>query len=203
MEGEYLHISASGTLRIADSREIAFSLDLSFTHLSLTAEASQAEDPLVINLDGTPAKLSDITMRLDLDGDGVTEEIPFVIAGKAFLVYDKNGDGVVNDGRELFGPATGQGFSELAALDDDQNGRIDSGDNAFSSLRLWQLASEGYFTLTPLLAAGVDALGLQAGETPILLTDSAGQPTGQIARTGFFYTHDGAAGTVQQVNLFI
>jgi len=63
----------------------------------------------------------------------------------AFLVLDRNGDGVVNNGSELFGNTTrlrdgsiaSDGFAALAELDDDGNGRVDEADSAYSRLRLW------------------------------------------------------------------
>jgi len=64
----------------------------------------------------------------DLDANGVTEKISFVGSGGGFLALDKNSDGVVNDGRELFGAATGQGFKELAEYDSDNNNWINEND---------------------------------------------------------------------------
>lgn len=48
--------------------------------------------------------------------------------GGVFLALDKNGDSVINDGKELFGAATGQGFKELAIYDSDKNYWIDEND---------------------------------------------------------------------------
>lgn len=66
----------------------------------------------------------------------------------AWLVLDRDGDGVINDGSELFGNATPQsqppegtlrnGFLALARYDDDRNGMIDARDAVFLDLRLWQ-----------------------------------------------------------------
>jgi len=66
----------------------------------------------------------------------------------AWLVLDRDGDGVINDGSEMFGnatpqpqPATGtlrNGFLALAQYDDDRNGLIDEKDPVFAELRLWQ-----------------------------------------------------------------
>lgn len=66
----------------------------------------------------------------------------------AWLVLDRNGDGLINDGSEMFGNATPQpqpadgtsrnGFLALAQYDDDRNGSIDEHDQIFSELRLWQ-----------------------------------------------------------------
>lgn len=66
----------------------------------------------------------------------------------AWLVLDRNGDGVINDGSEMFGNATPQpppsdgtlrnGFLALAQYDDDRNDTLDARDPVFSELRLWQ-----------------------------------------------------------------
>ena len=66
----------------------------------------------------------------------------------AWLVFDRDGDGIINDGSEMFGSATPQpeapvgmlrnGFAALAQYDDDHNGAIDAADEALADLRLWQ-----------------------------------------------------------------
>ncbi len=45
--------------------------------------------------------------------------------GQYYLAKDSNNNGAVDSGKELFGPTTGQGFAELAAYDEDENGLID------------------------------------------------------------------------------
>ena len=82
-------------------------------------------DPLVINLDGNIAELSDQTFLFDLDGDGEMDEISELSAKSGFLALDKNGDGTINDGTELFGTRSGNGFQDLSAYDTDHNGFID------------------------------------------------------------------------------
>jgi poly(A) polymerase Pap1 len=56
------------------------------------------------------------------------------------LAYDRNSDGRINDGRELFGDANGasDGFAELRKYDSDGNNRIDGLDPIFAELRIWQ-----------------------------------------------------------------
>ena len=65
---------------------------------------------MVINFQGTGAELSDLRFTFDMDTDGMSEDNAFVGPGSGFLILDKNGDGVINDGRELFGPQSGDGF---------------------------------------------------------------------------------------------
>lgn len=67
--------------------------------------------------------LTEAKYNFDLDSDGREDLISFVRPGSGFLALDLNGDGRVNDGRELFGPATGDGFAELARYDQDGNQR--------------------------------------------------------------------------------
>ena len=53
------------------------------------------------------------------------DEINKLAAGQGFLALDKNEDGEINDGGELFGTRSGDGFGELAVFDEDCNGWID------------------------------------------------------------------------------
>ena len=135
-EIEQTSFSASGQVRTADGREITFDLQLSMARayheesdirLRL-GDAARKTDPLVLNFSGTAAQLTDQRFAFDLNADGRTEQINFVAPGSGFLVFDRNRDGKVNDGRELFGPSTNDGFQELAALDDDRNSWIDEKD---------------------------------------------------------------------------
>ncbi|MDA3847001.1 MAG: hypothetical protein PF505_10755 [Vallitaleaceae bacterium] len=61
-------------------------------------------------------------ITFDITSSGNPTQMSFVKSGSGFLSIDKNQDGIINDGTELFGPATGNGFLELAAFDDDENG---------------------------------------------------------------------------------
>jgi hypothetical protein len=87
------------------------------TNVSLRlGDAARKTDPLVLNFAGTAAQLTDQRFSFDLNADGSDEQINFVTPGSGFLVFDRNQDGKVNNGSELFGPTTGDGFQELAAL---------------------------------------------------------------------------------------
>lgn len=100
-------------------------------------EVSVKTDPLMINLDANIGSVSDQKFFFDLDSDGKEEQISFAGKGSGFLALDKNGDGKINDGSELFGTSSGDGFKDLAEYDEDKNGWIDENDSIFSKLKVW------------------------------------------------------------------
>lgn len=131
-EAEKTTFSAEGVIKTQDGREIAFSVQLGMSReflqeqsVSLRAGDAKLKDPLVLNFGGNAAELTAPRFNFDIDADGQQDQIAFVGHNSGFLALDRNDDGVVNDGRELFGPATGQGFAELAAYDEDGNQWID------------------------------------------------------------------------------
>jgi len=208
-EAEQTTFSASGSVRTADGREIAFKLDLSMSRtyheesdVSIRlGDAVRKTDPLVLNFSGTAAQLTDQRFAFDLNADGKSEQINFVAPGSGFLVFDRNQDGKVNNGSELFGPTTNNGFAELAKLDGDHNGWIDENDAAFANLQVWSRNAGGQDQLQSLKAAGVGAIALSQVDTPFDLKTNANAMLGQIRNTGIFLQEDGAAGTIQQIDL--
>ena len=124
-ETETMDFSTQGTVLTADGREISFNMDVSMSRsFSEYYKIESTEylamcDPLVINLDDDVIGLSDQKFFFDLNMDGVKEEISTLENGNAFLALDKNNDGKINDGSELFGAASGNGFADLAQYDED------------------------------------------------------------------------------------
>lgn len=208
-EFEQTRFAASGTVRTADSREINFQLELSMSrayheesNVSIRlGDAARKTDPLVLNFSGSAAQLTNQRFAFDLNADGKQEQINFVAPGSGFLVFDRNQDGKVNDGSELFGPGTNDGFAELSVLDDDNNGWIDESDAAFSNLQVWSHDGSGKDQLRSLAAAGVGAIALSRIATPFDLKTDANELLGQIRSSGIFLQEDGAAGTIQQIDL--
>lgn len=113
--------------------------------------------PIVIDISGDGFKLTDINngIRFDINGDGAQELIAWTAANMddAWLVLDRNGNGKIDDGKELFGNNTLQsnplgaekknGFLALAEFDKPANGGNNDGiisvqDTVFTNLRLWQ-----------------------------------------------------------------
>ena len=132
-------------MKTADGKTIDISVQLNmsrtfYSHESISIRAGDALapiDPLVINFDGPAAALTERNFQFDLDCDGEMNQISFVGSGSGFLCLDLNEDGRINDGSELFGPRTGNGFAELAAYDEDGNGWIDEADSIYERLRIW------------------------------------------------------------------
>ena len=133
-------------------------------------------DPLTLDLDGdgieTLASNGHKGALFDHDKNGIRTATGWVGKDDGFLVYDRNGDGVVNDGGELFGDNTllkngeraANGYQALADLDDNGDGKVDAADSAFAKLRVWRdlnqdgISQEG--ELLTLNEAKVKALNL-------------------------------------------
>lgn len=205
---EQAHVRAEGSVRTEDGRIIDFRAELQLEHRQVSIRSFEVQagdvaalvDPLVLTFDGGTAALGDEVVTFDLDADGTQDQISFVGPGSGFLVIDRDGDGQVDDGRELFGPRTGDGFTELAAHDGDGNGWIDEDDRVYSRLGIWT-RDRGREQLLGLTAAGVGAIYLGHASTPLTLTDSAGEERGRLQSTGVFLQEDGRVGTIQHVDL--
>jgi hypothetical protein len=207
-EQEATTVSISGIATTADGREIALDLDMGMarryrsedTEYSLTI--APLTDPLVVNYGGNAADLGEAKYSFDLDADGEKDEISFIAPGSGgFLALDKNGDGAVNDGSELFGTATGDGFSELSAFDEDGNGWIDEGDSIFADLSVWEKDENGNDRLVALADTGIGAIYLTAVDSQFRVADTDNQTLGQVRSTGVYLMENGTAGTIQQVDL--
>ena len=208
-EVEQTTVSASGTIKTADGREISFTLDLSMsrryyeeTNISIRAGDAVRKDPLVINFGGTAAQLQDQTFRFDLDGDGDKEELARFASASGYLALDKNDNGRIDSGLELFGPGTNSGFGELTALDDDRNGWIDENDAAFANLKVWVPDDNGGKLMT-LKEAGVGALALAHIKSQFELRGQGNSDLGAVRDTGVFLFENGRVGTLQEIDLTV
>lgn len=211
-EVEQTHFAASGIVRTADGKEIAFDLSLSMSRsyyeesnvsLRLGDAVRQQKDPLVLNFSGNAAALSDQRFSFDLDVDGQKDSINRLAPGSGFLALDRNRDGRINDGSELFGARSGDGFADLAAYDDDGNGWIDEADAVYRDLRIWTPDAEGRGTLVKLQDADVGAIALSRIATDFALRDAGNDALGQIRTSSVFLRESGGAGTIQQVDLSV
>ena len=208
-ESEQLTFTTKGQVETADGRVIDFDMELNMSReFSQTveefSEGTQVimTDPLVISMDGLGASVSDRTWSFDIDADGVKDNVSMLGKGQGYLAYDRNGDGIINDGLELFGARSGNAFAELAELDADGNGWIDEADDVYDKLSVWVKDETGADKLVSLKEAGVGAMYLGSAKSEYSLNSMEdNHRNAQIRRTGFYLTEDGAARSMQQLDM--
>ena len=205
-ESEQTSFCASGSVRTADGREISFNVDVSMSReFSAQYEEEfgfaniQTCDPLVLNFDGDVTQITDQTFYFDLDQDGQKEAIGKLGNGSGYLSLDLDGNGVIDDGSELFGTKSGDGFGDLSAYDEDGNGWIDENDSVWSKLKIW-CKSPTEDKLYTLADKGVGAICLSNASTDFTL-QTEGKAGGIVRKTGVFLYENGHAGTIQHVDM--
>lgn len=206
-EKEETSFQADGVVRTGDGREIHFQMEVGMSrsfqsYMEEKHDVPTFTDPLVISLNGEIPSLSDQKFMFDLDGDHNLDCISMLETGSGFLALDRNGDGVINDGSELFGTKSGDGFRDLSQYDEDGNGWIDENDSIFEKLMIWTKDENGNDLLYGLKEAGVGALCLQKAETDFALKSVKNNAlNGQIRSTGIFLYENGNAGIMQHLDL--
>lgn len=204
----HISLKSSGTVTTEDGREIKFNFDLSHTRNiqfnSYRRETiGQAVDPLVLSFDGTLPALSNQSFSFDLDHDGTSDQVSYLTGNSGFLALDKNEDGVINDGTELFGPNSGSGFQDLRAYDGDGNGWIDENDDVFDKLRIWMKDDHGEDRLVALGQKGVGAIFLGAVSTQYELMNEDLVSKGIISESGIYLREDGGVNNLHHLDIII
>lgn len=208
-EGETTVVTGRATVRTDDGRSLDVAVEVSMSRsfvqeqtLSVRAGDARLTDPLVVNLSGGSAAFGDDVARFDLDLDGTADTVRLTASGRAYLARDLDGNGRVSDGRELFGPSTGDGFAELRALDADRNGWIDENDPAFGDLSVAVGDGSGSTALRTLTDAGVGAIGVHSVSSPFTWIEG-GAAQWRVGETGLVLMEDGQGRTIQHVDLDI
>ena len=106
-----------------------------------------ATTPLMLDITGQGVQTTDVAhgVAFDIDANGSLEQTAWASPGTALLAWDRNANGWIDDGSELFGSATllsngsraTTGFEALGQLDANLDGMIDRQDPGFESLRIW------------------------------------------------------------------
>lgn len=204
-EEERLLLAASGSVS-AGEKTIDFALSTSLEREERYRRESlvhqSAIDPLVIGLDGRLSRVdSDRTFRFDLNSDGTQEMLSSLSSNSAFLALDHNHNGMIDDGSELFGTRSGDGFADLAAYDEDHNGVIDSNDAVFDRLQLWQKSALKE-NLISLSSAKVGALLLESVASPFSFSNE-GEKQASLRSSSVVLFEDGRAGWISHLDFFV
>jgi Ca2+-binding RTX toxin-like protein len=168
-------------------------------------------DPLTLDLDNDGLETTGVSttnpIYFDHDADGVKTATGWVKSDDAFLVLDKNANGVIDSGRELFGDAfiksNGQlatdGFDALQDLDTNLDGKVDANDAQFANLRLWRdLNQDGVSQSNELFTlSSQNIVAINVGSTDHSQILANGN---QLADLGSFVKTDGSSGTLSEVS---
>lgn len=207
-ETESLNLGINGKVTTADGNHIQFNLSMAlsrqyYSNEEVTTRLGNAlKDPLVINYQGQPAQLSLDHVAFDLSHNGTTnEQLPILQSGSGYLALDKNGNGIIDGGSELFGPQSGNGFADLASYDEDGNQWIDENDSIFSKLIVWQPAKDGSQQMIALGKLGIGALHTQAINAQFDYKDTQNNLQASMKQAGVFLYEDGHAGSMQQIDI--
>lgn len=191
----------SGPAGQAQFRAGSFSVQLEFELeyaevVQVRQGAVQEADPIVLDLDGDGIELSSYRQgaRFDITGTGKMATTAFVTGGDAFLAIDRNSNGRIDNGTELFGDQNGaaNGFEELRKLDSNGDGRINRLDEGFNSLLLWRDDGDGQTEdgeLISLADGGINEISL--GYRNVNQVAAGGNRLAQIAS---FVREDGSRG---------
>lgn len=170
--------------------------------------ARDAVSPLVLDLDADGVETIAIEngVYFDHDGNGFAQQTGWVGRDDGLLVMDRNGNGLIDSGRELFGNQTvfsidgsleNNGFSALGRLDSNRNGMIDGLDSSFSSLQVW-IDVDGNGKTSAGELHGLAELGIES----ISLAYASGEMDAQgnmHSQIGSYNRADGSVGKIHDV----
>ena len=163
-------------------------------------------DPLVLDLDGDGIETLPINtttpVMFDLNNSGVKKSVGWIKSDDGFLVMDRNGNGTIDTGAELFGDATPlsgggtatDGFAALAQFDSNLDGQMTADDSAFANLRVWRDLNQNGLSevgeLSTLAALNITSINVAASSHTITVTNG-----NLITDQGSYTRGDGTVGS--------
>ncbi len=178
----------------------SFQKEESFKHIS---EKIEFLDPLIINYENDLTSYDNISSKVkfyfDLNIDGEENYIPTLKKGTGFLALDKNNNGIIDDGSELFGAKTGDGFKELKKFDKDDNNWIDENDDIFKKLLIWEKNEEGEDNLISIAQADIGALYLASCDSKFMYSSAINEHYAKLNKAGVYVKEDGKVGLINSV----
>lgn len=162
-------------------------------------------DPLILDLTGNGFKITPLSsgVMFDAEGDGIKTNTAWANPEDGILVWDRNKNGLIDSGKELFGDATlllnGQtaehGFAALKELDMGNKDKVlDAKDSLYSSLSIWRdLNLDGISQsneLSTLAENGIVSIQLNSKATSLRYGDAL------LTQTSTFTRADGTTGQI-------
>jgi len=197
---ESLEVSMKGFVQTS-TQQIELDMNLYFSSeftQTYSIDKTMFYDPLVINYDGTLPELDKKTFDFDIDMNGESDQISMLKQGSGFLALDRDENGKIDDGYELFGTQNGNGFLDLKRYDKDNNGWIDENDDIFDKLRIWS-KNEDEDSLVALGEKGIGALYLGYAKGDFNLKNED-ETFGKIRSNGLYLNEDGTSGLLTQID---
>ena len=164
-------------------------------------------DPIVLDISGLGITTKSVTdgVYYDLDNNGFAEKTGWIDAKSGILVLDRDGNGKIEAGKELFGDRTilddgktaSSGFAALAALDSNHDGVIDAKDAKFSELRIW-IDKDGNGVSTPDELLTLEEAGIKSLNLSNEFVGKVDENGNTIARVGSFTRTDGTTATMKE-----
>lgn len=164
------------------------------------------QDPLIFDLDGDGLELTALNqsnVKFDLDANNFAETVSWVSADDGLLVLDRNGNGNIDNGTELFGDRTpinngdkvaADGFAALKDLDSNSDGVIDTSDQQFSELKIWQDKNQNGVSesteLSNLADLGISSINLNTNNSSQVINGN------NVNLTSSFTRNDGTTGEI-------
>ena len=163
-------------------------------------------DPLILDLDGDGLEITPLSkgVLFDANGDTIKTGTAWAAADDGMLVWDRNGNGLIDSGAELFGDETvltsgpnagkkaANGFVALAELDSNADGKFDLSDAQYATLRVWRdLNQDGISQageLKSLADTGVKSINLTSAAS------NASYPDAILAQSGSYTRADDSSG---------
>lgn len=198
------------------------SIDYSFSlksehvsYLSFETNAAALKDPILVQFGSQGLGEISGESDFDINNDNALNKLPIFSGDVGYLVYDINQNGKADNGTELFGPQTGNGFTEMAKLDSNHNGFIDQEDEHFDKLYLWkpgdeqvtgdleteQITNQGQWI--SLSDIGIYAINLAGQNSPYSFYDQQGEIQAQLRQSSFALNESGNVLGVHQIDVRI
>ena len=163
--------------------------------------------PIILDLDGDGVK-ADTYAFFDYESDSFFELSRWAEVDDGVLVWDRNADGVINDGSELFGNNTilkngnkaEHGFAALADLDSNDDGVIDTSDTAWANLQVMRWTdSDNDGTKDSVELVSLATVGVQSLNTSYVNSNHVDANYNQHRQVGNYTKTDGSTATMTDV----